>query len=437
MNRNWTIAAAAIAAGMAFIDTTALTVALPDLRNAFSADDSALLWIHNAYAIPLAALLLIGGSLGDRYGTRRLFLIGIALFGIASVACGFAPDTATLIIMRTAQGLGAAIMIPGSLAMIARATPGHSLGRAIGLWSMFTIIATALGPVVGGLVVQYGLWRGVFFINAPLAALAFFITLTRTSADPPRAERSHRLDWIGAFLLAAALASLSWALIDRPLIAVAAIVFVALFYFRERSTSHPLLAPTLFTSRHLTSATSISLLVYSAWGGFTYLLPTFLIDSLGFAPAIAGLLQLPSIVLIACISPFAGKFLDQRGPRWPLAIGALISAIGFSTLLWPGFTEHPLGILVPLAFLGIGLGFCAAPLSATIMQSVPTDQHGLASGLNSTAARIASAIGVALLGGLAYRHGTLDLSALAITATVLCLCAVPFALTFSKPTEPT
>jgi EmrB/QacA subfamily drug resistance transporter len=428
VSRPWTIAAAALAAGMAFIDTTALTVALPALRQALSASDSALLWIHNAYAIPLAALLLIGGSLGDRYGIRRVFLIGIALFGFASISCGVAPNTEILIALRAVQGGAAALMIPGSLSLIARVTPGHSLGRAIGLWSTFTLIATALGPVLGGLLVQHGHWRGVFLINAPLATAAFFMTLKRIDPDPCSGTRPGSLDVLGALLLAASLASLSYALIDRPLVLIVSIVGFGLFVLRQLSTPDALLPSGLFRSRSLVIAALVSLLVYAAWGGFTYLLPTFLIESLGFDPRTAGLLQLPSIIILAALSPLAGKLLDRHGPCLPLAVGSFLSTGGFAALLWPGFPSHPSAILVPLLILGAGLGFCVAPLSATIIGNVSAAHHGLASGINSTAARIASALGVALLGSLAYRSSPPDFRSLALAASLLCLLAFPLTL---------
>lgn len=432
MSRPLTIAAAAIAAGMAFIDTTALTVALPALRSSLSASDAALLWIHNAYAIPLAALLLLGGSLGDRYGTRRIFAFGIASFGLASMACGLAPNVAVLIAFRVIQGMAAALMIPGSLAMIARVTPGHSLGRAIGIWSVFTLIATALGPVVGGLLVQQGLWRGVFFINVPLAIAAFMITVTRTAVDPKNDRTPPPLDVLGAILLIGGLACLSIALIDQPSLLIATVFVFVVFIFQQKKSTHPLLPRVAFQSRSLILATFISLLIYSAWAGFTYLLPSYLIEVLHFTPATAGLLQLPSIVLLAALSPIAGKLLDRRGPRLPLTIGTLVSTIGFASLLWPGFEECPFMILVPLLLLGVGLGFCAAPLSATILSSLPSQHHGLAAGVNSTAARVASALGVALLGSLAYREHNLDFPALAISAAILCLLAAPLALSLTR-----
>lgn len=434
MNRKWTTAAAALGAGMAFIDTTALTVALPALREALGASDSALLWIHNAYAVPLAALLLIGGSLGDRYGIRRVFLTGVAMFGLASLACGFAPDANTLIALRILQGASAAIMIPGSLSMIARATPGHSLGRAVGLWSTFTLIATALGPVLGGLLAEQGLWRGVFFINVPLAAATILITLTRVESDAGHTASSRSLDWSGAILLALALGFFSYALIDQHLFLLPALLALGLFLLRQKRALQPLIPAGLFRSRPLVIATLISLLIYSAWGGFTYLLPTYLIDSLGFAPKTAGLLQLPTIVLLAAISPFAGKLLDSRGAGVPLAIGTFVSSLGFAALLWQGFDSHPLAILVPLSLLGVGLGFCAAPLSATIMHNVAEAHHGLAAGINSTAARIASACGVALLGGLALQQHEHDFSVVALGAGILCFLALPLALALMRKT---
>lgn len=415
---------------MAFIDTTALTVALPALRENLHASDSDLLWIHNAYAVTLASLLLLSGSLGDRYGIRRTFLFGIASFGISSIACGFAPSASMLIALRAVQGVSAALMIPGSLAMIARVTPGHSLGRAIGIWSAFTLIATALGPVIGGMLVQNNLWRGVFFINIPLSVIAFIITFKRTHTDPTLANQRHPIDWPGALLLTIGLASLSYALIDRSLIFACGTLTFLLFYLREKSASHPILPPALMRSRSLLAAILISLLVYSAWAGFTYLLPSYLIESLRLSPTNAGLLQIPTLFVLAVISPIAGKLLDRYGPRPTLSLGTFLCALGFSALLWPGFIDFPYAIIAPLLILGLGLGFCAAPLSATIVNNVPAEHHGLAAGINSTAARIASALGVALLGSLAYQAHDLNFSTLAASAVILCLIAIPVTLVF-------
>ena len=415
---------------MAFIDTTALTVALPALRESLNASDSDLLWIHNAYAVTLASLLLLSGSLGDRYGIRRVFLFGIACFGISSLACGLAPTPAVLIALRAIQGISAALMIPGSLAMIARVTPGHSLGRAVGIWSAFTLIATALGPVIGGMLVQNNLWRGVFFINIPLAIVSWLITLTRTPADPQASTQRLSLDWPGAIFLTIGLASLSYALIGRSLIfAIGSISFLFL-YFREKTASNPLLPPHLLRSRALLAAVLISLLVYAAWAGFTYLLPSYLIETLKFSPSKAGLIQIPTLVILAIISPVAGKWLDSHGPRLTLSIGTFFCAIGFATLLWSGYLDHPYAVVVPLLILGLGLGFCAAPLSATMVANLSEDHHGLAAGINSTSARIASAVGVALLGSLAYRNQDLNFSTLAVSAAILCLIAIPITLVF-------
>ncbi len=415
---------------MAFIDTTALTVALPALRDSLNASDSDLLWIHNAYAVALASLLLLSGSLGDRYGIRRVFLFGIACFGISSLACGLAPTPAALIALRTIQGISAALMIPGSLAMIARVTPGHSLGRAVGIWSAFTLIATALGPVIGGMLVQNNLWRGVFFINIPLAIVSWLITLTRTPADPETSTHRLPLDWQGALFLTIGLASLSYALIGRSLIfAVGSISFLFLYY-REKSASNPLLPPRLLRSRSLLAAVLISLLVYAAWAGFTYLLPSYMMETLKFSPSKSGLMQLPTLVTLVIISPLAGKLLDTRGPRLTLSIGTFFCAVGFTTLLWHGYSAHPYAVLIPLIILGLGLGFCAAPLSATIVATLSEEHHGLAAGINSTAARIASTLGVALLGSLAYRNQDLNFSTLAGSAAVLCLIAIPITLVF-------
>ncbi len=427
MNRRFIIAAAALATGMAFIDTTALTVALPALQADLAASPNQLLWIHNAYAVPLAALLLLGGSLGDRYGTRRIFTCGVILFAIASAACGMAPGANSLIGFRALQGIGAAFMIPGSLALIARAHPEGGLGRAIGLWSAFTVIASALGPVMGGLLAQHGMWRGVFLVNLPIAAATLFLTLTRISPDPPRT--SHlKPNLIGSLLLATSLGTLSATLISPSTIfIVVSALGLAAFLIWEKKVRLPMLPPHLFRSRQLSIAAIISLLLYAAWGGFTFLLPTHLIRELGASATQAGLLQLPAVILLAAVAPLAGRLCDRLGPRVPLLTGNLLCAFGF-------FLTSKIHSLanawLPLAVLGLGLGLCAAPLSTTILSSVTDKHHGLAAGINSTISRIAQALGVALLGALAFRPQG-GFSMLCLSAAILALLAAITTLGFT------
>ncbi|MDX1680382.1 MAG: MFS transporter [Akkermansiaceae bacterium] len=427
----WTIAASALAAGMAFIDTTALTVALPALREALAADETQLLWIHNAYAVTLAAFLLLCGSLGDRFGIRRVFMTGITCFGLSSIACGLAPTADSLIALRALQGLSAALMIPGSLAMIARSTPAASLGKAVGLWSAFTLIATAIGPILGGALVQAGWWRGVFFINVPLALVALWITFVRSAADPKN-EHSRTIDWIASLLLVLGLASLSYALIERSWVVALGTLAFGLFYLREKAATKPMLPPEALRSRKLQTAILLSLLIHSSWAGFTYLLPTHLIEARDFSPAAAGLVQIPTLIMVVVFSPIAGKWLDRLGPRPVLATGAAICALGFASLLWSGWASQALLIVIPLSFMGIGLGFCAAPLSATIIGSVSAEHHGLAAGINSTSARIASGLGVALLGSLAFEQGQVNFATLALGAAILCALALPTTLRFAS-----
>jgi len=427
MSRGPVIAAAALAAGMAFIDTTALTVALPALQAALDASPAQLLWIHNAYAVPLAALLLPGGALGDRYGVRRTFAAGIALFALASAGCGFAPGTAPLIACRVVQGIGAALMIPGSLALVARSHPDRELGRAVGLWSAFTVVASALGPVLGGVLAQQGLWRGVFLVNLPLAAVALATTFLRVPADTTTAATP--VDLPGALSLALALGGLSAALIAPSATAVVLILLgLGSFLARERRAAAPLLPRGLLRSRPLLLAAAVSLLLYAAWGGFSFLLPTHLIRELGLGALQAGLLQLPAVALLAVVSPFAGRALDRWGPRPPLLLGGLLCSAGFIALVPAGSVA---AVLPALVLLGLGLGCSAAPLSATILGSVPDRHRGLAAGLNSTVARVATALGVALLGGLAFRTGQ-GFQVLCLVAGGLALLAAIATLGFTR-----
>lgn len=411
------MAAAVLASAMAFVDATALNVALPALQAALGAGGAALLWIVNAYALVVAALLLVGGALGDRHGRRRVLAAGIALFMGASVACGLAPATGFLIAARAVQGLGAALMIPGSLALLAATFGEARRGRAIGTWSAWTVVATALGPVVGGLLAHAGLWRWIFFLNLPLAAAALGL-LRRVPESRAAAGAPPRLDVAGAALAVASLTGVTAACLGAPgrglgdpwiagLLA-AGLASLGLFLVvearAEARQGNPLLPLSLLRSRSLGGALVLTLLVYTAFQGLLLLLPLHLIQAQGYDAALAGLTQLPVMLLLVALSRWAGGLLDRHGPRLPLTLGPAAAAVGFLLLRRPGLTAGApafwTAYLPPLLVIGAGMALTMAPLSATVMAAVPAERSGLASGINSTVSRLSGVLAVAVLGAL-------------------------------------
>jgi len=424
------LAAAVLASAMAFVDATALNVALPALQAALGASGAALLWIVNAYGLVVAALLLVGGALGDRHGRRRVLATGIALFTGASLACGLAPSTQFLIAARAVQGAGAALMIPGSLALLAAVFSTEQRGRAIGTWSAWTVVATALGPVLGGVLAHAGLWRGIFFLNLPLAVAA--LLLLRGVPESRAAETFLPLDLPGALLAVAGLAGVNAACLGAPADGIPSLWIVAagiggllclgLFLAVEARSANPLLPLALLRSRTLAGALLVTLLVYAAFNGLLLFLPLHLIQAQGYDVALAGLTQLPVMLLLVALSRWAGGLLDRYGPRLPLTLGPAVAALGFLLLLRPGVTSGPavfwISFLPPLLVLGAGMALTMAPLSATVMAAVPAARSGLASGMNSAVSRLSGVLAVAVLGAVALasfshaletRAGSLDL----------------------------
>jgi EmrB/QacA subfamily drug resistance transporter len=410
----WLLIASVSAAGMAFIDATALNVALPALQADLGASGPELLWINNAYALPLAALLLVGGTLGDRFGRRRIYMAGIGMFAAASAGCGLAPNTGALIAMRVAQGVGGALMIPGSLAMITAAVDPERRGRAIGTWSAFSVVATALGPILGGLLARAGFWRAVFFINLPLALLALTILYLKVAES--RDDGAPRvLDYPGALMATIGLAGINFGLIEAPargfgdpLIMFAlsgGLIALVLFVAIEAYSDRPLLPLRVFRVRTFTGATLIALCFYSALSGLLFFYPLNLIQIQRYDAALAGLTQLPLMILLVVLSPWAGGLVDRCGPRLPLIAGTMIAGLGFLLFALPGVTSGPADFWIAygpaLIVLGIGMAMTVSPLSTTIMSSISTREAGLASGINSTVARLSGVLAVAVLGSIA------------------------------------
>ncbi|MFF3630071.1 MFS transporter [Streptomyces sp. NPDC002164] len=419
----WVVLTTVLGSSMALLDSTVINVALPRIGKDLGTDLAALQWTVNAYMLTLAGLILLGGALGDRFGRRRVFVVGIVWFAAASVMCGVAPNAVVLISARALQGIGGALLTPGSLALIQASFHPDDRARAVGLWSGFGGIGAAVGPFVGGWLVDGPGWRWVFLLNVPLAAICVPVALRHVpeSRDP---HAHGRFDVLGAVLAALALALVTYALIEAPGrgvsgvvlgTAVAGVALGAVFVRVERRRRNPMLPPSVFASRQFTVVNVITLCVYAALGGFFFLSAIQLQVVAGYSALGAGTALLPMTLLMLIFSASSGELGQRIGPRIPLGVGPLVAATGMLLMLRvrPGahsVSAYLTDVLPAVAVLGAGMVTLVAPLTATVLASVDTARAGLASGINNAAARAAGLIAVAalpLLAGMgpeAYRN---------------------------------
>lgn len=397
-----------LGSSMAFIDGTVVNVALPTLQSDFSATAAGVQWVVQAYSLFLAALILVGGSLGDRYGRRRIFAVGVVVFTIASVACGIAPNLATLIAARALQGIGGALLVPGSLAIITATFPEDERGRAIGTWSGFTAITSAIGPVLGGWMVENLSWRSVFLMNVPLALIVLLVT-RRYVPESRDDEAANRLDWLGAGIITIFLGSLIYGLTEAAvsgfsnllvlvLLATSAIAAIA-FVVVERRVAHPMVPLSLFRSRTFSGTNLLTLFLYAALSGALYFFPFNLIQVQGYSSTAAGAAMLPMILLMFGLSRWAGGLVEVYGARLPLAIGPIIAGVGFLWFAIPGIGGSYWTTFFPaVVLLGFGMTVTVAPLTTAVMGAVDNRHSGLASGINNAVSRAGGVIAIAAFG---------------------------------------
>jgi EmrB/QacA subfamily drug resistance transporter len=403
----WVLAATAMGSGMAFLDGTVVNVALPAMGEDLNADVAGLQWIVNGYMLMLASLILLSGSLGDRLGRRRTFVTGVIWFALASLLCAVAPNLEVMIAGRVLQGIGGALLTPGSLAILQTSFRHSDRGKAVGAWSGLTSVAAAVGPFVGGSLVDSGSWRLIFLINLPLAAATVLVTL-RHVPETRDETATGKLDVAGALLATVGLAGLTYGLISAggrgfgdPVVLVALAVGVAglaTFVEVERRSSHPILPPGIFASLRFTGANLVTVVVYGALGTATFLLVVYLQTGLGYEALTAGAALLPMTILMLTLSGYAGSLSERIGARIPMTIGPLFMAGGFLLMMRvkPGagyFTD----VLPAVVVLGFGLVCTVAPLTATVLSSVEDHHAGIASGVNNAVARSAQLMAVAAI----------------------------------------
>jgi EmrB/QacA subfamily drug resistance transporter len=395
---------------MTFIDGTVVNVALPALQADLNATITDVQWVVEAYALFLGALILVGGSMGDQLGRKRVFLIGVISFTAASVLCGIATSARFLIIARALQGIGAAFLVPGSLAIISAAFSDAERGRAIGTWSGFSAITTAAGPVIGGWLIEHVSWRAAFFLNVPLAAIVVALSLRfiEESRDP---SRTARIDWSGALLAVTGLGGIVFGLLEWPPLGPGhplvigslsiGVLCLALLVVVERRARNPMLPLDLFLSRTFTLANVLTLLLYGALGIVMFLLPLYLIQVQHYSATAAGAALVPFAVIMFALSRWAGGLVVRVGPRLPLTVGPIIAAVGVALLARSGIGGSYWSTVFPaVCLLGLGMTITVAPLTTTVMGAVDSHRAGVASGINNTVARVAGLITIAVFGVL-------------------------------------
>jgi EmrB/QacA subfamily drug resistance transporter len=410
--QNFVLITSILASGMASIDATALNVALPSLQNSLGLSGSELLWVINAYTLFLAALILIGGSLGDIYGKKKVFGIGIALFTVFSIACGFATNGPFLIVARALQGVGGAVMIPGSLSLISASFPQETRGKAIGTWSMLSAVTTIFGPILGGWLAGQGLWRLIFFINAPLAAVCLYLLYFKI--DEPVPPNNQKPDWKGATWATLAFTGITFGFIQASEIGFGSwwiwlsigigVLSMVMFIYTESKQSEPMMPLWLFKSYTFSGANAMTLFVYGALGALLFFLPLNLIQIQGYPEYLAGMSILPFGIIIALLARISGSWTDRFGAKALLVVGPILTGLGFIgyTLIGQtaGSSDYFITFFPVMVLGGIGMGITVVPLTTIVMNCVSQENAGIASGVNNSVSRFAGVLALAVVGAI-------------------------------------
>ncbi|WP_298290709.1 MFS transporter [uncultured Litoreibacter sp.] len=410
--RKYILFAAILASGLGFIDGSMVAIALPGMRNSLVATLVQAQWISNAYMLTLSALILVGGAIGDRFGLARVFAGGIALFVVASIACALAPTPQFLIVARAIQGIGAAFMVPGSLALISRAYPPEERGRAIGIWAASSAITAALGPIIGGLALTFGTddtWRWIFAINLPLGGLALYVLWSKIEQDPAQPERG--VDIQGGILATLGLGLIAWALtgaehgnlVDGKSLAIAGAGLLAMgaFLWTEATSPHPMMPLSLFKNLRFTIANVVSFFIYFSFSTISMYLPMAVVGGWNVTEIEVSAAYAPLSFFIASLSGLSGKMADRYGPAPLLVTGSLVLTAGYASLSYVAHTQNFWGAVMPAMCLqGIGMALVVAPLSTAVMGSVESHKTGTASGVNNAVTRMAGLISVATMGSV-------------------------------------
>jgi len=431
----WTILATMLASSLAFIDGSVTNVALPAIGQDLSGNAASLPWVINAYLLPLSALLLIGGAAGDHFGRKRILILGILLFTLASIGCAVAPNLTVLLAARALQGIGAAIFMPNSLGILGSSFEGEARGRAIGTWAAAGAIASAVGPPLGGWLVDAIGWRAIFYLNIPLAAAAILVAWRYVEES---ARRDERLDWPGAILATSALGCLTWSLTlwssrhGATLTTFAGLgagcaLLIAFVWTERVRGEHAMMPLALFASAPFVGLTLLTLLLYGALGGLIVLLPYLLIVGGHYTPTQAGLALLPFSIVLGATSRMAGRIAERIGPRWPLSVGPIVTGAGFLLLVRADPTASYWTTILPgVTVIALGMAGAVAPLTSAVLSSVDGQHTGTASGFNSAIARTGGLVATAVTGAVIANTGqalTIAFQSAAIVGAVLAALA--------------